>query len=82
MRTSWPLGRHVAPFYSGIYKAKQTINIAERTKLYEQAQVVFKREAPWVTVAHSVVSQPMRRELEGFKMSPFGRVITYGSELK
>ena len=21
MRTSWPLGRHVAPFYSGIYSA-------------------------------------------------------------
>ena len=23
MRTSWPLGRHVASFYSGIYNQKQ-----------------------------------------------------------
>src|SRR5262245_13421082 len=65
-----------------VIRAKQTTNVAQRTKLYEQAQVVFKRESPWVTIAHSIVSQPMRKELEGFKMSPFGRVITYPTELK
>ena len=27
MRTSWPLGRHVAPFYSGIYKAVNAMRI-------------------------------------------------------
>ena len=27
---------------------------AERTKLYEQAQVIFKEQAPWYTIAHSV----------------------------
>ncbi|HEX3141399.1 MAG TPA: ABC transporter substrate-binding protein, partial [Rhizobacter sp.] len=57
-----------------VNKAKQTSDLAERTKLYEQAQVVFKREAPWVPMAHSVVYQPMQKNVEGYKMSPFGSV--------
>jgi len=69
--------------YDGlVVKAKQTTNVAERTKLYEQAQVVFKREAPWVTMAHSVVYQPMAKNVEGFKMSPLGSVQFYGVSLK
>jgi dipeptide transport system substrate-binding protein len=69
--------------YDGlINKAKQTANVAERTKLYEQAQVVFKREAPWVPMAHSVVYQPMHLNVEGFKMSPLGTVQFYGVSLK
>ena len=65
-----------------INKAKQTANVAERTKLYEQAQVVFKREAPWVPMAHSVVYQPMLQNVQGFKMSPLGTVQFYGVSLK
>lgn len=61
-----------------VNKAKQTTNVAERTRLYEQAQVVFKRELPWVTMAHSVVVQPMRKNVKGFRMSPFGAVQFYG----
>ena len=34
-----------------IQKAKIVSDKAERTKLYEDAQVVFKREAPWATIA-------------------------------
>jgi dipeptide transport system substrate-binding protein len=65
-----------------VVKGKQTANQAERTKLYEKAQEVFKREAPWVPIAHSVVYQPMRNNVEGFKMSPFGSVQFYGVSLK
>ena len=32
-----------------VKKAKTVTDQAERTKLYEEAQVVFKREAPWAT---------------------------------
>ena len=46
--------------------------MAERTRLYEEAQVVFKREAPWATIAHSVVFKAMRKEVEGYKIDPFG----------
>lgn len=53
-------------------KAKQSSDQAERTALYEQAQVVFKREAPWATIAHSVVFMPMSKKVMGYKMDPLG----------
>jgi dipeptide transport system substrate-binding protein len=46
---------------------------AERARLYEQAQVIMHDEAPFYLIAHSVVFMPMRKEVEGYKMSPFGR---------
>jgi dipeptide transport system substrate-binding protein len=53
-------------------KAKQSSDAAERTALYEKAQVVFKREAPWATIAHSVVFMPMSKKVVGYKMDPLG----------
>ena len=55
-----------------VKKAKVTSDQAERTKLYEEAQVVFKREAPWATVDHSLSIVPMRKEVSGFVQSPLG----------
>ncbi|TCS40397.1 ABC transporter substrate-binding protein [Reinekea marinisedimentorum] len=60
-------------FNSLLETAKVTADISERTKLYEEAQVIFKDQAPWITVAHSVVFEPMRKEVSGYKMSPFGK---------
>jgi dipeptide transport system substrate-binding protein len=64
-----------------IVKAKQVSDVAERTRLYEQAQLVFKEEAPWVTVAHSVVFKPVRKEVKDFKISPFGAHVFYGVDI-
>ena len=36
------------PFDDLLIQAKRTTDISKRTALYEQAQVVFKKEAPWV----------------------------------
>ncbi|MEQ1941910.1 ABC transporter substrate-binding protein [Mesorhizobium sp. VNQ89] len=55
-----------------VTKAQQVTDVAERTKLYEQAQVVFKREAPWATLDHSLAIVPMRANVEGFVQSPLG----------
>jgi dipeptide transport system substrate-binding protein len=69
--------------YDGlVVKARETLNQADRTKLYEKAQEVFHREAPWVPMAHSLVYQPMRKNVEGFKMSPFALNNFYGVSLK
>ncbi|MDN5787588.1 ABC transporter substrate-binding protein [Pseudorhodobacter sp.] len=65
-----------------IMKAKVISDQAERAKLYEQAQVVFKEEAPWDTIAHSVVFTPMSAKVEGYNMSPLGSVRFYGVDLK
>jgi len=55
-----------------VSKAKTSSDKAERTRLYEEAQVVFKREAPWATLDHSLSVVPMRKEVEGFVQSPLG----------
>lgn len=60
------------PFEDLIQAAKVTSDIEERTRLYEEAQVVFKEQAPWATIAHSVVFMPMRPEVEGYVMHPLG----------
>ena len=70
------------PFEELIQKAKTTADVGERTKLYEQAQVVFKEEAPWVTIAHSVVYEPVRKEVTGYKVSPFGVHTFYGVDIE
>ena len=70
------------PFDDLIQRRKRVPDVAERTKLYEQAQVVFKEEAPWVTIAHSVVYQPLRKEVDDYKISPFGVHVFYGVDLK
>ena len=67
-----------APFEDLIQAAKLTADVGERTKLYEQAQVIFKEEAPWATIAHSVVSEPIRKEVVNYKVDPFGGHIFYG----
>jgi dipeptide transport system substrate-binding protein len=56
------------PFEDLIIKAAQTPKQADRAKLYEQAQVIFKEEAPWITVAHSIRFDPIRKEVKGYKM--------------
>lgn len=65
-----------------IQKAKTASSVEERTKLYEAAQIEFKKEAPWATIAHSVVFEPIRNEVVDYKIDPFGGHIFYGVDLK
>jgi dipeptide transport system substrate-binding protein len=69
------------PFNDLLLEAKATANVAERTKLYAQAQVIFKEEAPWVTIAHSVVFKPVRKNVRDFRIDPLGGHIFYGVDL-
>ena len=54
----------------------------KRTQLYEQAQAVFKEEAPWVTVAHSVVHKAMSNKVVDFRIDPLGGHVFYGVDLE
>jgi len=65
-------------FNTLVQEAKTTADEDERTRLYEEAQVVFKREAPWATIAHSIVYMPVRPEVENYTIDPFGgHVFTF-----
>jgi dipeptide transport system substrate-binding protein len=70
------------PFEDLVQKAKVVTNVAERTKLYEKAQVIFKEQAPWFTIAHAVQIAPVRKEVVDFKLSPFARHTFYGVDIK
>ncbi|MCA8879337.1 MAG: ABC transporter substrate-binding protein [Rhodobacteraceae bacterium] len=69
------------PFDELIQKAKVVSDKAERTKLYEEAQVVFKEQAPWATIAHSVVFEPISPKVQDYKIDPLGGHIFYGVSL-
>src|SRR4030095_14552219 len=53
-----------------------------RAELYEEAQAVFKEQAPWYTIAHAVQLKPVRKEVVDFKLSPFGRHTFYGVNIR
>jgi len=55
-----------------VQEAKIKSSQDERAALYRKAQEVFKREAPWATIAHSVVFMPMRNSVKGYVMDPLG----------
>ena len=61
-----------------ITAAKATTDVEQRTKLYEQAQKLLKEQVPLTPIAHSTVYQPMRKNVEGFKISPLGLMSFYG----
>jgi len=70
------------PFDDVIQEAKKTSDVATRTELYKKAQEIFKEEAPWITIAHSVVYMPVRNNVVDYKVDPFGRHIFYGVDMK
>ncbi|OEC37064.1 peptide ABC transporter substrate-binding protein [Pseudomonas sp. 1D4] len=57
-------------FEALMQKARGVSEPAERAKLYEQAQVVFHREAPWITLAHPKLFNVRRSNVEGYVISP------------
>lgn len=40
------------------------------------------QQAPWFAIAHAVQIKPVRKEVIGFKLSPFGRHSFYGVDIK
>lgn len=55
-----------------IKKAAAISDQSERAKLYVQAEAIFKKEAPWATIAHSLVNMPMSTKVKGYLMDPLG----------
>jgi ABC-type transport system substrate-binding protein len=62
-------------FNDRIVQAKETFDQVERTRLYEEAQEIFNEEAPWITIAHSVVTVPVRNKVKNFVIYPTGKRV-------
>ncbi len=55
-------------FEDAVQKAKGVTKQSDRAALYMKAQEIAKEEAPWITIAHSVRFDPIRKEVIGYKM--------------
>ena len=64
-----------------VQKAKLSSNRDERIKWYQQAQKILKDQVPITPIANSTVFQPLRKEVQDFKISPFGLTPFYGVSL-
>jgi len=56
-------------------EAKQISDQEKREELYRKAQVIFHEEAPWVPIAHSVVTVPAKDYVKNFKIYPTGKRV-------
>lgn len=56
-------------------QAKTTADQDVRDSLYRQAQVVFHEEAPWVPLAHSIVTVPAKDSVKNFVIYPTGKRV-------
>lgn len=65
-----------------IEQAKVNADQKKRTDLYKQAQVIFKKEAPWVTLAHARVFRAMSNKVVGYQIHPFGSEMFEKVDLK
>ena len=57
-----------------VNSARGEVDEAKRLRMFEKAQEIFKRERPWMPMAHSSVYIPVRKDVSGFVMSPNGSV--------
>ncbi len=72
-----PAGQNIAKwcnkdFDAKLLEARKITDQAARSKIYAEMQAIFKKEAPWMTIAHSTVFEPVRKEVSGYKVSPLG----------
>ena len=51
-------------------KAREVSDPAERAKLYEQAQVVFHEQAPWIPLAYPKLFNVRRNTVQGYVINP------------
>jgi dipeptide transport system substrate-binding protein len=79
-------GNNLARFCDASYdalvkKARASSDRMERMDLYAQAQVIFKEQAPWLTIAHANQYKVLRSEVKGFHITALGRHWFYGVDL-
>lgn len=70
------------PFDDLIQQARVVADQNERALLYQSAQRIFNEQAPWATIAHSVVYKAVRKEVQNFRIDPFGGHVFYPVSLE
>ena len=71
-----------AKFNADLEQARQVTDLPGRTMLYAEMQQIEHDDEPVLNIAHSLVYEPVRKEVVGFKMSPLSRQQFDGVDLK
>lgn len=54
---------------------QQTVDPEARLPIYAEVQELIHRDAPWVSLVHTMELAAMRREVNGYRLHPTGRVL-------
>ena len=68
-RTRWCF----KPYDEFLDQARRIADQGERKALYVKAQELVREEVPLLPIAHALVSMPVRKEVRGYVLDPFGR---------
>lgn len=70
------------PFDKLILEARAESNHQKRVELYKEAQQMMHDQMPAVMIAHSTIFEPVRKEVSGYEIDPFGKHIFYQVDVK
>jgi dipeptide transport system substrate-binding protein len=70
------------PFDKLILEARAESNHEKRVVLYKEAQQMMHDQMPAVMIAHSTIFEPVRKEVTGYEIDPFGKHIFYQVDMK
>ena len=68
-RTRWCF----KPYDDFLDQARRVADQAARKSLYVKAQEIVREEVPLLPIAHALVFMPIRKEVRGYVLDPFGR---------
>ncbi|AIR88751.1 ABC transporter substrate-binding protein [Pseudomonas cremoricolorata] len=64
-----------------ITAGRTTADQSVRSRLYQQAQTLIQQQALWLPLAHPTASTLLRKRVEGYQVSPFGRLDFAGTSV-
>ncbi|MDR2787655.1 MAG: ABC transporter substrate-binding protein [Candidatus Accumulibacter sp.] len=70
-----------AGFEARLEKGRYEQDAKKRAALYRELEGILAAELPILPIAHGVFAQPMRREVEGYRVTPLGRTFLHGVSL-
>ncbi|MEL4013534.1 ABC transporter substrate-binding protein [Dryocola clanedunensis] len=70
------------PFDKLILEARAEGDRDKRVALYKEAQQMMHDQMPAVMIAHSTIFEPVRKNVTGYEIDPFGKHIFYQVDVK
>jgi len=69
-------------FEALLEKGRQENDPAKRSNIYREISRILQREIPILPISYGIITQPMRKEVEGYQVTPLTRTFLHGVELK